>query len=246
MGATWRRPTDGMEMVFVPGGEFWMGSDGYTEKGVFVQEPYERPVHTVALSPFWLDRTEVTVGQYRLCLEAGACLPSDHNYVSKLNDENQPMVRVNRHFAGIYCQWAGARLPTEAEWEYAARGPEARHYPWGDHFDPKRANTAEAGDGYEYAAPVGSYPEGASWCGALDMAGNVSEWVADQWSLYTSETQRNPTGPVPGPGSGDEIAQTRGGAFIHPAYGVRSAYRFATPRINSYDAVGFRCSARNP
>ena len=132
LGDTWTRPADGMVMVYVPAGEFKMGSIGGDDD--------EQPVHTVALDGFWIDRTEVTKAQYEQCVAAGACTPcyGDSPY------DDYPAIYVTWYQAGTYCGWAGGRLPTEAEWEYAARGPEARVFPWGDEFDGTRLNFCDA------------------------------------------------------------------------------------------------------
>ena len=258
----WVRPADGMEMVLVPGGEFQMGSTDAEVEQAFqtCQKEYggcqrelfepEQPVHAVALDGFWLDRTEVTNEQYRLCVEAGVCDPSMDEDDSHYNGDDQPVVGVYWNDAQTYCQWAGARLPTEAEWEYAARGPEGRVYPWGSEFDGARCNYCDrncsydwadesVNDGYEYAAPVGSYPDGASWVGVLDMSGNVWEWVADWYGDYPSGKQVNPTGPASG-----DAKVVRGGSWGFLSIAVPGAFRdWYYPDAADYD-LGFRC-ARN-
>jgi len=170
-------------MVYVPAGEFIMGSD----EG----DSDEQPVHTVYLDAFYIDKYEVTNAQYRRCVEAGAySLPHSTDRYTDPNYAEYPVVYVDWYQAEAYCRWAGKRLPTEAEWEKAARGTEGRIWPWGNAFDGSKVNScdkncpydyndASVDDGYADTAPVGSYPAGASPCGALDMAGNVWEWVAD-------------------------------------------------------------------
>ena len=228
-GDTWTRPADGMEMVYVPSGEFQMGrNDGAGD---------EKPVHTVALDGFWLDRTEVTNSQYRQCVAAGVCSASENEDDPRHNGDDQPVVYVDWNDAQRYCQWAGARLPTEAEWEYAARGPEGRVYPWGGTFDPNRANTRGQDDGYERTAPVGSYPGGASWVGALDMSGNVWEWVADWYGDYPSGKQVNPTGPATG-----DLKVLRGGSWVDSSLDVRGAFRYWNGLGRWFVSVGFRCA----
>jgi formylglycine-generating enzyme required for sulfatase activity len=262
LGDVWVRPADGMEMVHLPEGQFQMGSTDAEVEQAFQtcrkeypdceREWFEReqPVHEVALDGFWLDRTEVTNEQYRLCVDAGVCDPSGAADESDSNGASQPTVSVFWNDAQIYCQWAGARLPTEAEWEYAARGPEGRVYPWGSEFDGARCNYCDrmcsldwedesANDGYEYTAPVGSYPDGASWIGALDMAGNVWEWVSDWYGDYSSGKQVNPTGPASG-----DYRVMRGGSWFNASYIVRGAYRGGHNLGFWHDVVGFRC-ARN-
>lgn len=260
LGDIWTRPADGMEMVYVPAGEFEMGSDddevddalatcsevyGECQRDQFEDE---QPAHTVALDGFWIDRTEVTNAQYRLCVEAGSC---DEPLLWDLEDFNvpdQPVVFVDWHQANAYCEWAGGRLPIEAEWEYAARGPEGLVFPWGDAFDGTRLNYCDANcefvwtdgtfdDGYTHVAPVGSFPAGASWCGALDMAGNVLEWVMDWYAGYSSGRQVSPTGPSSG-----ESRVLRGGSWNWCRAFARCASRHGLPPDSSNDIIGIRCA----
>jgi len=196
-------------MVSVPAGEFTMGSpDGEGDDN-------EHPQHTVTLDAFWIDRTEVTNGQIEQCVTAGAC---GWQTTPGFDSPDQPVVDIPWERANQYCRWAGARLPTEEEWEKAARGTDGRRYPWGNE-DPtcERANTSGC---VGKTAPVGSYAAGASPYGALDMAGNAWEWVAD-WH-------------------GGDRSVLRGGSWgIDPDH-ARCAYRGDYPlgRVN-YD--GFRC-----
>ncbi len=243
----------GMEVgqVFVPAGSFLMGSEDGNDD--------ERPVHEVTLDAFWLDRTEVTNAQFAGCVAAKACRPpaDTSSYTRDQyygNDEfaDYPVIHVSWNDAGDFCAWAGGRLPTEAEWEFAARGPESRVYPWGDTFDGERLNFCDVNcpfdwadksvdDGHADTAPVGSYPDGASWVGALDMAGNVWEWVND-WSdssYYGKSPDENPPGPASG-----ESRVLRGGAWGDDDNGERSSYRndlLNLPVDRIYD-VGFRCA----
>ena len=261
VGDIWTRPVD--EMVYVPEGEFEMGStDAQVDQAlelcnqfVFGCErewfEWEQPVHTVALDGFWINRTEVTNAQYQRCVGAGECEdPGVSNiHFKDAAKTDHPMMSVDWSEAEAYCEWAGARLPTEAEWEYAARGPDGLEYPWGDEFDGTRLNYCDsncpdspaadhtADDGYVETAPVGSYEGGESWCGALDMAGNVFEWAADWLGDYPSERQENPTGPT----SGEERV-LRGGSFAFGADWVRGAARNSSiPDTPFYD-IGFRCA----
>ncbi len=139
LGDTWTRPTDSMVMVYVPAGAFEMGSiDGDED---------EAPVHSVSLDSFWIDRTEVTISQYEECVNVGVCKrrvsswtgADTVQYCDKISN-NDPAMCVTWYQADIYCNWAGVRQPTEAEWEYAARGPSGRVFPWGDEFDGTRLN----------------------------------------------------------------------------------------------------------
>ena len=233
LGDTWVRPTDDVVMVYVPGGEFEMGS---TEGG-----SDERPVHMVVLDDFWIDRTEVTNEQYRRCVEAGDCEPpadSDSytrdSYYGNSAYDDYPVIYVSWFQAVDYCEWAGGRLPTEAEWEYAARGPEVSVYPWGDEWDKNRLNSGEGGPGD--TTEVGSYPAGVSWCGALDMAGNVWEWVADWYGEYPSGRQVNPTGSSSG-----ASRVLRGGSWSLDRSRARSAYRSGSSPGDRFIDFGFRC-----
>jgi serine/threonine-protein kinase len=186
---------DGMTLFYIPAGEFEMGSAN--------GDPDERPPHTVYLEAFWIDQTEVTNGMYVRCVEAGACtLPSQKNSRTRLQYygnpayEDYPVIYVNWQQANAYCAWAGRRLPTEAQWEKAARGVDGRRFPWGN-ATPQTTWlnwNGEIGD----TSTVGSYLEGASPYGALDMLGNVLEWVSDCYdrSYYRRSPRDNPVGPA--------------------------------------------------
>jgi formylglycine-generating enzyme required for sulfatase activity len=245
-GEGWIRPADGMEMVYVPAGRFEMGSD----------DPYynnERPPHPVELAGFWMDRTEVTNTQYQKCVAAGVCQApaqsgsnSRETYFEDPAFEAYPVIYVSWYRAVAYCQWAGARLPTEEEWEYAARGPENRRYPWGNAPDTTRLNCCDANcpldhadpgsdDGYADTAPVGSYPDGASWCGVEDLVGNVWEWVWDWYGFYPSE--ENPAWLAPD--MTDRVL--RGGGWDTSADHARCTFRNWLNPARSHDSVGFRC-----
>ena len=261
-GDTATRSIDDGTMVYVPGGEFEMGDDGKGET--------MRPAHPVELSPFLLDRTEVTNRQYALFLseegnqqeEGAAWLGLDGadaliireggRFQPKSGFADHPVVNVTWYGAAAYCEWAESRLPTEAEWEYAAQGERGYEYPWGDEFDCRRGNfddsaagndsvaegVDEGCDGYDRTAPVGSFPEGASWCGALDMAGNVFEWVADWACYYTADRQVDPTGCP----SGENKVQ-RGGSYTSFAWNLSGSARNVLSRPSgSSSSAGFRCA----
>ncbi len=204
------REHDGMVMIYVPAGEFMRGS----EEG----RNNERPVLPVYVDAFWFDRTEVTNAQWSLCVEAGVCRPSEYADDRDYNAAEQPVVGVSWNDAVAYAAWVGGRLPTEAEWEYAAGGPEAYVYPWGN--QAPTCELANYGDCVGRTALVGSYPEGASWVGALDLAGNVWEWVADWYGEYPSTGYENPSGPTSG-----SYRVLRGGSFFNNQSGMRCAYR---------------------
>ena len=250
---------DQMEMVYVPEGSFPMGSrlddeEAYTS---------EKPSHEVNLDAFWIDRTEVTTGQYALCVDSGTCQPPTAYGMERENSvtipsyygnpayEDYPVVFVDWDMANAYCQWAGKRLPTEAEWEKAARGTDMRWYPWGSRNVTSRlANLADRGTGYAYSynlaedgyddtAPVGSYPDGASPYGAYDMAGNVWEWTADWYArtYYSQSPAENPSGPESG-----AKKVLRGGCFNNSNWGIRSAMRSYLEPFHASGYVGFRCA----
>jgi serine/threonine-protein kinase len=252
-GSMERSQVDGMEMVLVPAGEFMMGSAD--DLAAF---PGEVPHHAVYLSSFWIDQTEVTNEMYAACVAAGACDPPESAgsylrsiYYGHETCADYPVIHVSWFDALAYCAWAGRRLPTEAEWEKAARGTDERTYPWGnDAPSAKRDNFCDRNcpsddrewgvdDGYTDTAPVGSFPAGASFYNALDMAGNVSEWVADWGDLgyYAISPYENPTGPVTG-----EARSVRGGSWVSIAQTLRATYRWAAKPELSTDAFGFRCA----
>jgi formylglycine-generating enzyme required for sulfatase activity len=243
IGSTMVSDKDDMTLIYVPAGEFLMGSvdsDGEADSD-------EKPQHKVYLDAFWIDRTEVTNAQYRKCVEAKACQPPSQSssytrssYYGNSQYDNYPVIYVSWHAAQQYCRWAGRRLPTEAEWEKAARGTDGRKYPWGDAApDVQRANfNNNKGD----TTAVGSYPSGASPYGALDMAGNVWEWTADWYNetYYSGSPAQNPQGP--GSGSGRVL---RGGSWYSVQGSVRAANRDRDVVDNVFIYGGFRC-ARSP
>ncbi|MGV8025596.1 MAG: SUMF1/EgtB/PvdO family nonheme iron enzyme [Anaerolineaceae bacterium] len=234
IGSTMLSPRDGMTMMYVPAGEFLMGSeDGYSD---------EIPVHTVYLDAYWIDQTEVTNAQYQQCVEEGACsFPyesssySRNNYYGNSTYADYPVIYVDWNQANDYCEWAGRRLPTEAEWEKAARGTDGRTYPWGEKSPNADLANYNVGDTIE----IGSYPAGASPYGALDMAGNVWEWVADWYdgSYYAFSPVENPQGPASG-----DYRIVRGGSWDGFEKYLRPAFRGNYARDYSGNALGFRCA----
>jgi formylglycine-generating enzyme required for sulfatase activity len=242
-----------MLMVYVPAGEFTMGAQAAP-----AALPGEEPLHGVYLKGYWIDSTEVTNAEYAACVAAGACdLPdSDGSYLrsSYFSHEtcaDYPVVHVSWFDAQVYCEWAGRRLPTEAEWEKAARGTDGRIYPWGnepptaeranfcDDNCPSDQRDTSVDDGYTDTSPVGSYPDGAGFYGALDMAGNVWEWVAD-WSqidYYSVSPPANPSGPSEG-----KTRVVRGGSWVNIPQMLRASNRWAAKPEISTDGFGFRCA----
>ena len=229
---------DDAEMVLIPAGEFQMGSNDGAD--------HENPAHTVYVDRFYMDKYEVTVGQYKQFIRATGhrALP---NYVSKYSPtDKHPVVGVSWHDAMAYAQWAGKRLPTEAEWEKAARGGlRGKRYPWGNAID---SNKASYGDYAGKPTAVGKYPPNGY--GLYDMAGNVWEWCLDEYNagFYKSSPSRNPI-------SGDSISYVinnftnvnsprvlRGGAWDSDPHDVRVAARYGSSPTDTYLSFGFRCA----
>ncbi|MBN1287994.1 MAG: formylglycine-generating enzyme family protein [Anaerolineae bacterium] len=220
---------NGVTFVYVPAGCFMMGSeDDYDD---------ERPMREVCLDAYWIGKTEVTNAQYKACVDAGACTPSvDRERHDDPEYADYPVVYVSWFQAQTYTEWLGVSLPTEAQWEYAARGPAGNVYPWGD-----EAPTCDLANYYgcvDDTTPVGSYPGGASWVGALDMSGNVWEWAADWYGAYPEDDQLNPTGPADG-----SARVARGGSFGNGRWFVRAAVRSADTPVILYNYWGFRAAA---
>jgi eukaryotic-like serine/threonine-protein kinase len=232
-GDTWTRPADGMVMVYVPAGSFLMGSAADDPDA----DDDEFPLHQVFLDAFWLDKREVTNEQYEMCVAYRDCLQSGRANDRNFNGARQPVVSVSWEDAAAYCAWAGGRLPTEAQWEYAARGPDSLRYPWGNGspIDTRLNYNGNVGR----TTDVGSYPAGASWVETLDMAGNVWEWVAD-WNdedYYVNSPDENPAGPASG-----QSRMLRGGGWDDGAGVVRGANRVMITATYRFDSLGFRCS----
>ena len=257
-------------MVYIPGGQFFMGSDD----GL----PMEKPSHNVRLSPFCIGIHEVTTAAYLACSDQGKCkrgskvnewdgiTATDRKAYDPLCNVNDvagrgehPINCVDWARADTYCRADGGRLPTEAEWEFAARGPDGRQYPWGDeapsaeylnacgsecvawgraHHAPQRA-MYKSDDGWATTAPVGSFPAGKSRFGLMDVVGNVWEWVADWYAPYGDSEKADPKGPDTGKGR-----VMRGGSWNGAeASWVRPTFRFANDPASSSYGVGFRCAA---
>ena len=191
------------------------------------------------LDGYWIYRTEVTVAQYRkFCAATGRPITKDLD-LRPVRDED-PVCNVSWYDALAYAQWAGVTLPTEAQWEKAARGTDGRMYPWGNDWDPAKCNGASG-----HAKPVGSYPTGASPFGCLDMAGNLKEWCMDWYDAdyYKHSPSRNPSGPATG-----TFRVMRGGSWDQYDGLVRSTYRYFNGGYpdNAYVTIGFRCVAVVP
>ena len=246
---------DGMTQVFVPAGTLHMGGlDVYAEND-------ELPYHDVTLKEFWLDQTEVTNGMYALCIQAGTCLEplrvsSDRRpaYFGNPEFQDYPVIQVTWGDAQAYCTWAGRRLPTEAEWERAARGDDMRTYPWGD--EPPNEHLANFDNLVRDTSRVGSYAAGTSPFGALDMAGNVWEWVADFYdpNYYKTAPAADPPGPEQRIGRYQRVI--RGGSFQDVFVSLRlsnrgyelgpnpaAAYGSADLGGRASSKIGFRCAS---
>jgi iron(II)-dependent oxidoreductase len=201
-------PTDGTELIRIPAGEFWMGSDDGPEN--------ERPKHRVSLAEYYIARTPITNAQYRRFIEATGHGTPMYWSEKRFNQPNQPVVGVTWYDAMEYCKWAGLRLPTEREWEKAARGTDGRLWPWGN--DPPNEKRCNFNKNVGATTDVGSYPDGASPYGCLDMAGNAWEWCATKWrESYDQEPDDS--------ADGDEVRVLRGGSFYEDAQNVRCVCR---------------------
>lgn len=220
-------------MVTVPAGWFWMGQDDGRRSN--------QPQHKVYLDGYFIDRTEVTRGEFANFIEAGNLPDTTWDAEILLVSPDFPVTGVLWHEADAYCRWAGKRLPTEAEWEKAARGTTRRIYPWGSRWDSTKANTLESGIGKVVAA--GSYPEGASPYGALNMSGNAAEWVADTFDFiyYTYAPDRNPPGPPIVMDHG-----LRGGSYASSKEHATVYYRDSSHSVRPNPRVGLRCAKSIP
>ncbi len=282
IGENWTSPKDGMELVCVPAGEFTMGAPSTVQDAW----DREKPAHKVFLDAYWIDKTEVTNAMFAKFVKETQYITwaekirhksyvftEDPNIVwidmkgaqwdhptgpnSDLTGmENYPVVHIHIDDALAYCKWAGRHLPSEAEWEKAARGDDERIYPWGNQdVDGTLANLTDKNlamlkwanlnidDGYKYTSPVGNYPAGASPYGALDMAGNVWEVVGDwaDWNYYSHSPEKNPHNPANDP-SLKQLPVIRGSSWYGNAWEARSFHR-AMPDPNKSSVVtGFRCA----
>ena len=219
-------PADDPAMVYVPGGSFTFGS---------MDKPEESPRQQVEIDGFNIDKYPVTNADYQAYVDdTGAEAPRHwEDGAIATGKENHPVVWVSWEDASAYCAWAGKRLPTEMEWEKAARGDDGRIYPWGDSFDSARANSAESG--VRDTSPVDSYPSGASPYGAEDMVGNVWEWTADWFDAYRGSLYYM-----------DRFGEThkvyRGGSWFDAAESVTTTARGSGEPTFKFSTLGFRCA----
>lgn len=242
-GATAIDTTDNMTLVFVPAGEFKMGSAGNDSQAF----GNERPQHTVFVASFWIDQTEVTNAQYQMCVAAGKCTPpigfdspGRPGYYGDLQYVDYPVIWVNWRQANAYCAWTGRRLPTEAEWEKAARGADGRLYPWGN--DPPNNTLLNFNLAAQDTTRVGSFPNGASPYGALDMAGNVVEWVDGYYYDSYFVVVANTVTPTPSFRGGVRILRSSSWNDLFENIRVASR-RFSSSETSAFNDVGFRCAS---
>ena len=242
--ATWTSPVDGMELVYIPKDQYMIGSlDSDPQASI-----NEKPQHRVDLSGYWMDKTDVTNAMYAKCVQAGSCPAKIMNlsftrdsYYGNAEFDNYPVIYVNWDEAQTYCAWAGRRLPTEAEWEVAARGTDKRKYPWGN--TSASCNLLNFGGGLANyctgdTTDVGKYSKGASPYGILDMAGNVWQWVADWYgSNYLVEPHENPLRP-----SNGEYRVIRGGSWFNATEYIRATTRIGHLPDDETEYIGFRCA----
>ena len=258
IGSTRMSEFDQMVQMYVPSGEFIMGSDDMDAKiAIEGGRAYpEIPVNTVYLDGYWIDKYEVSNGQYTLCVDGGVCQPpylssseTRTKYYANPEYSNCPVIWVNWYMARAYCEWTGRRLPTEAEWEKAGRGTDGRKYPWGNEpLNGERANFCDINcprtianpfynDGYADTSPVGNYPAGASPYGAMDMSGNVWEWTGTLIQPYPYDSN---DGREDLEANGERV--WRSGPWSNGYWWMRSSVRYRS--IPNYWQVnlGFRCA----
>jgi serine/threonine-protein kinase len=224
----------GVEMAFIPAGPFTMGFD---------RDENAKPAHLVMLADYYIDVYEVTNDSYKACVDAGACAAPKEKFSNTHPDYygnpefgRYPVLMVDWQAAQNYCAWRGGRLPTEAEWEKAARGDQELHYPWGRLLNCDKANYSQC---VQDTSEVGSYPDSASPYGLYDLAGNVMEWLNDWYNVgyYASSPESNPTGPETG------IKRVvRGGGWTSQPEELFAYHRTALSPDVFYLYLGFRCA----
>lgn len=233
------------EMVNIPAGGFMMGCNETVDKDC---PALEKPYHKVSLDAYKIDKYEVTAGEYKECIKAGACNntdPKEPHFITvkdnmrcnidSSNGDNYPANCVSWFGASAFCKWKGRKLPTEAQWEYAARGTDGRKYPWGN--TPPDPNTAVWNS--DATQPVGSKEAGKSAFGIYDMTGNVWEWTEDWFArnYYAQSPESNPKGP-----ESATMKVIRGGSFsVKNELYLRTSSRNQNSRLVRADAIGFRC-----
>ena len=220
------------QMIKIHAGDFSMGeSQG---------EPHEYPIHSVSLSAYWIDRYEVRNADYAKCVDAGVCRRSAQMSDPLFAGPNHPVVGISYFDAAKYCHWVGKKLPTEAQWERAARGEEGRRYPFSGAYNAEKANLRGASDGYEKTAPVDKFPKGCTPEGVCDLTGNASEWVRDWFSptYYKNSPARDPLGPS----NSTRLRVLRGGSWSSNKYQARATARDSLDPAYSSSSVGFRCA----
>lgn len=226
---------EGSTLIYIPAGEFEMGNGKKNNE-----------IHQVTLNGYWIQQTEVTRRMYQMCLADGSCTPGVEASVTGYIDTDtayfdRPVVGLKYEQAQSYCAWMGGRLPTEAEWEYAARGTTGNTYPWGNDeptCDQTNFNNCVGG-----VTRATKYQTDKSPLGVLDMAGNVREWVSDYFdgNYYKDSPSQNPTGPIKG-----NYYVVRGGGFSSPVEESSATYRGFIKLIGYEGDLGFRCVVDNP
>ncbi len=226
---------DTTDMVLIPKGEFTMGSKDHSDE----------MLHQVVLDGYYIDTYEVSNGHYREFMKATGHPAPAYWDDPRLNKPDQPVVGVNWYDADAYCEWTGKRLPTEAEWEHAAKGPDGTHFPWGHTIDATKANY---GQNVGKTMPVNAYPGGVSGFGVYNMAGNVFEWVSDWYdpNYFRTSAAYNPQGPSDGYDFANQgpVKVLKGGSWLAPQTSLHTSHRFWNqPENNSYGVgLGFRCA----
>ena len=224
-----------MQFITIPAGTF--------TRGDLNGDPDEYPESQITLESFKIGRMEVSNREYDECVNARVCDPSLNADDKRFNQPDLPVSGVTWFDAKRFCEWKNGRLPTEAEWEYAARGKDLRKWTWHGAFNKKAANARGSRDGFEHTAPVESFVSSASPFGALNMSGNVSEWVADFYDPTYYRTSTESTSPK-GPKRGRDRT-VRGGSFNDLAFSVRVTVRRPKRPTEASNSVGFRCAAKN-
>jgi formylglycine-generating enzyme required for sulfatase activity len=216
-------------MILIPAGDFVMGSDN--------NQAAASPAHLVYLDDYYIDKFEVTNEMYLECIQAGGCTSGGSSRIYNDTWIGHPVMDVTWYESQDYCAWRGGRLPTEAEWEKAARGTDERIFPWGD--EPVTCELARFGECGWFTVPVGQHPDGVSPYGVHDMAGNAWEWTQDWYDqdYYNYSPAENPTGPEEDTG----WKSTRGGAWFYQGGLMTSIWRNHAPPSVAYSYLGFRC-----